>query len=568
MNRSTRYARYGVGALSLLMLSAMTACRGSRGGADNALAPANAPAWVNHGSRIEKGSIFGVGSTAGVKNTELSRKSAENRARSEISKILETYSASLMKDYQESVTAGDLKKSSESQMVTNAIKTFSAGLQQGAEPKEFWFDANHNTWYSLVELNFERSKEVAAAKAKMDSGMKEWLDRNGGKVLDDLERTTDQGRPPATAGEGGGGASPPTAQGSPPPPLAPVRPTAPPSAPVAPPVSEGPPAKIGGPAPGWTQGACSQQQYLCGVGDGRDRTSADLAARAELARIFQSNISSVAKSFEGAARQISSKTGETWAEAQNVSQFSMVSTNKTITMSEILERWDDGKGRLWSLAVIDRAQAGAALRDQIQAKDGVVGSQLDRARGAQDKLAKLKALKSAVAALAEREALNSDLRVIQKSGGGIPSPHNIGEIVAMLDSATEALSIGIALSGSGADRVQACLEEAMTTKGYQVQSNTVEEEDDDPKVSGTFDVLIKGTVKNEKRDKIAGSEVVNTTVTLKLINGKTKQTLRTFTGAEKASRSSVQAAASTSAFKVCQKQIPSIVGDIDRYFSR
>jgi hypothetical protein len=304
------------------------------------------------------------------------------------------------------------------------------------------------------------------------------------------------------------------------------------------------------------------------VGDGSDRKAADIDARAELARIFQANITSVAKSFEGASRTISSKTGETWTETQNVSQFSMVSTEKVVTMSEIYERWDDGKGRIWSLAVIDRAQASTALRDQIQAKDQIVSSQLERARGATDALGKLKALKAAVAALAVREALNSDLRVINKSGQGVPSPHDLGEILAQLDSAAGELKIGIAISGSGGDKVQSCLEEKLTEKGYQVEANASEEEDEDPDVTGSYDVIIKVSVKNEKRDKIAGQEVVNTTVTLKLINGKTNKVLRTFTGSEKASRPSVQAAASTSAFKVCQKQVPSIVSDIDRYFSK
>jgi hypothetical protein len=533
------------------MLSACGGGKAQQGGGSFTKAK-NAPEWVNRGSRVEKGSIFGVASAGGIKNTDLARETAANRARAEISKILEVYSASLMKDYQASTTAGDMKASSEEQHVQQAIKTFSAQLMTGVEAREYWLDADANTWYVIAELNFEKSRELAAQRAQMRDTMKDWVAKNGAKVLADLEKDTASNPPPSN-----------------PPPSEPPPSEPPPSNPRSnpPPAVEGPAAKVGGPAPGWTQGNCDQQRYLCGVGDGRDKTTADTGARAELARIFQSNITSVAKSFEGASRQISSKTGETWAETQNVSQFSMVSTDKQISMSEILERWDDGKGRMWSLAVIDRAQAGSALRDQIQQKDSVVGSEVDRAKGASDKLQKLKALKSAVAALAQREALNSDLRVIQKSGQGIPSPHNIGEIVAMLDSAAEALSIGIALSGTGADKVQACLEEAMTGKGYQVQSNTVEDEDDNPSVSGRFDVLIKGTVKNEKRDPINGTQIVNTTLTLKLINGKTQQILRTFTGQEKASRPSIQAAASTSAFKVCQKQVPNIVSDIDRYFS-
>ena len=53
----------------------------------------------------------------------------------------------------------------------------------------------------------------------------------------------------------------------------------------------------------------------------------------------------------------------------------------------------------------------------------------------------------------EREAMNSDLRVIDRSGKGVPAAHNIGEVTSMLEGAAGELSIGVAISGSGSDRV-------------------------------------------------------------------------------------------------------------------
>src|SRR5688500_16570414 len=87
------------------------------------------PGWVNKGSGAfggEKKVFYGVGSASGIRNHSLARTAADNRARAEISKVFEVYSASLMKDFQESVTAGDFSASSESQLVSQAIKTFSA----------------------------------------------------------------------------------------------------------------------------------------------------------------------------------------------------------------------------------------------------------------------------------------------------------------------------------------------------------------------------------------------------------------------------------------------------------
>lgn len=537
---------------SILMLAAC-AGGGQQRGSTGVAAPANAPEWVHRGSVVQKGSIFGVGSVTGIANTPLAQDTARNRARAEISRILETYSASLMKDYQASTAAGDLSASSEEQHVEQAIKTFSANLMNGTEQQDMWLDGNNNTWFVLVELNFQRAKEAAAAQAEMSPGLKDWVDDNGPKVLADLESETGGGRPPRSddGGDGGGVArnDPPPSSGN-----------------GTAPKDEGPPARVGGEAPGWTQGSCDRNKYLCGVGDGPNRKAADIDARAELARIFESNIATVATSFEGAAQTVSSKTGERWVEVQKVSQYSMVSSDKVITMSEIIDRWDDGKGRIWSLAVIDKAKASRALRGRIQQKDGIVGQGMSAAQSESDKLKRLKHVKRALTALAEREAMNSDLIVID--GRGIPSPYQVADLLAMLDEAAGNLSMAILLSGGGAERVRACLEEALSDRGYQIEANVDEDAEEELEASGSYDVIIKGRVKNEKRGKIGGNEVVMTELTLKLINGKTGKILRTIRGTQKGTRRSVRAAASTSAAKICSKKVPSMVKDIDRYFGR
>jgi hypothetical protein len=547
-----------VGGLMTFAVVALAGCGGSskaaQGGGGEGLG--EAPEWVNRGSRVEKGSIFGVGSVQGVANTPLARDTAANRGRAEISRILEVYSASLMKDYSASTTAGDMSASSEEQRVEQAIKTFSANLMKGTETKDFYLAPN-GTWFCLVELNFERSREVAAVGAQMGPGMKKWVDENGDDVLNGLETETGKiNPPPPPAAE-----PPPSGQASAPPPSPP-----PPAAPPPPAPPPGPPAKVGGPAPAWTQGTCDRSKYLCGVGDGPNRTAADNNARANLAKIFTASIQSVATSFQGYAQKITSATGESWTEVQKVSEFSMVSTNKVLTMSEILEGWSDGKGKEWSLAVIDKAKASGVLRERIQSLDGLVDAKLSAAMGTEDKLARLKNARAAATALAEREALNSDLQVI--SGSGIPAPHTMAEVLGLFEQAAGDLSMGIALSGAGAERVRACLEEALTAKGYQIQANVDEESEDEVNVAGSYDVLIKGNVKNASRGKIAGGEVVETTVTLKLINGKTNKILQTVTGSEKGTRPTVKAAADTSAFKICQKKVPSMVQSIDRYFGK
>ncbi|MEE2900946.1 MAG: LPP20 family lipoprotein, partial [Myxococcota bacterium] len=526
--------------LTLITAMALGACASTTKQSSLTKNP-DAPAWIARGSVVKNGSVHGVGMVMGIRNVELARKTAGNRARAEISKIMSTYSASLMKDYSASTTAGDFSASSEEQSVEQAIKTFSANLLQGAEVTEVWFDPTQNAYFSLVTLNFEKSRQLAAKGLGGD--MKKWVDENGSRILNDMEK---ESAPPPAAKKRSAPSTPPSGSSDAPPAADKL---VPPPAAKKPDVPEEA-TKVGGPRPAWTDGKCDKAKYLCGVGDGPNRTSADNDSRAELARIFKANIQAVSSSFESASKTISSKTGENWKETQEVSRHSMVSTDKVVTMSQILKRWDSGKGTVYALAVIERAPASRVLRDKIEQIDRVVGSKLSQAMSSSDNLSKLQYLKGAMAALAEREALNSDLRIIDRSGRGIPPPHDVAEITRLLDAASDSISIGIALIGTAASDVQACLEEKLTDKGYQVEANS-DEDGSDFAISGDFDVLIHGKVKAQKRGKVAGSHVVNTSLSLKLINAKTNKVIKTFRASRKASRSTVRGAVSTSVVQLC-----------------
>jgi len=67
---------------------------------------ADLPQWVTRGStafnNAGERAFYGVGSASGIKNPPLLRSTADNRARAELGKIFETFSASLMKDYMNS----------------------------------------------------------------------------------------------------------------------------------------------------------------------------------------------------------------------------------------------------------------------------------------------------------------------------------------------------------------------------------------------------------------------------------------------------------------------------------
>ncbi len=537
--------RWAVPAVCALLTLPLACASGSASRGNRLVPSPDAPEWVHKTSYVDGRSMFAVGASAGVRNVGLARSRAGNRARNELAKLVEVYSASLMKDYSSSLSTGDLSESEEQQLVESVTKTFTSQLLTGVEITRFYADDNQGVLYALAELNLDRQAAIAAAKTRMGPGLKKWVEQNGENVLNGLEEDL-KGQPAAP--------------------------------PPAPPPEEfaedgtddgavGAPGKPGDDLdPGAGIRVCDDARYLCASGQGPDRESADIAARAELARIFEARIQSVAESYASAGRTISDRTGEQWIETQKFSQQSLVTTDKDMRMSRILGRWNEGS-IFNSLVGINRQQAASDLRARIETQDGIVAAEMRNATEASNAVQRLKHARAAVDAFVAREAFNSDLRVIRADGRGIPSPVGMAELLGLVEEAHGELKLGIALAGPGADRVRACLEESLTEKGYEVQSR-VDEDATRVELEGDFDVLLNGRLEAEERGRVRGNQLVQVRLTLRLINGKTQKTLKTITGQQKGTRPTVQAALSTAAYQLCKKKVPRMIQDIDRYFVR
>lgn len=183
--------RYLIGQVAIV---ALMACGGSKAEGD---APANFkgveyPEWVMKGSGAfggDTGRVFyGVGSASGVKNHSLARAASDNRARSEIAKIFETYSASLMKDYMASTTAGDLSASSEEQHIEQAIKTFSAVTLSGVQIVDHWFHPVDGTVYALAQLDLDNFVNNLDKMKELNSQVRDYVRKNAERSHMDLEK--------------------------------------------------------------------------------------------------------------------------------------------------------------------------------------------------------------------------------------------------------------------------------------------------------------------------------------------------------------------------------------------
>jgi hypothetical protein len=151
--------------------------------------PVEHPEWVTRGSGAfggEKKVLYGVAAATGIRNATLARSAADNRARDEISKIIEVYSASLMKDYQASTTAGDFSATSEEQHVESVVKTFTSNHLSGIEIVDHWLHPDGTT-YSLARLDMDGFADQLSNAQELNEKVKEQVKRAAAKAFADLE---------------------------------------------------------------------------------------------------------------------------------------------------------------------------------------------------------------------------------------------------------------------------------------------------------------------------------------------------------------------------------------------
>ncbi len=113
---------------------------------------------------------------------------AANRARNEIAKIFNVYSASLMKDYMASTTAGDMSASSEEQHVEQAIKTFVAEELSGIEIHEYWFHPDGENIYALARMDLEKFSDAFGKMKELSAQVRDYVRKNAERVHMDLEK--------------------------------------------------------------------------------------------------------------------------------------------------------------------------------------------------------------------------------------------------------------------------------------------------------------------------------------------------------------------------------------------
>ncbi len=179
--------RWSIAALLIVMLAALAAgCSGKH------KMVAGAPDWVNRGSGAFKDSgarvFYGVGAVSGIESRSLAMQSADQRARADIARQLDTFVTGLYRDYQTSTLAVAGKSPVEEQHVDDTLKNLTRISVHGARVIDHWRDPRTDTLYALARLDLEGIKASVEEMREMDQALRSHVRDKAEEAFDQLNR--------------------------------------------------------------------------------------------------------------------------------------------------------------------------------------------------------------------------------------------------------------------------------------------------------------------------------------------------------------------------------------------
>lgn len=220
------------------------------------------------------------------------------------------------------------------------------------------------------------------------------------------------------------------------------------------------------PAPDWVSGTAAEYPaalYLLGRGEGPSGEAARERARADLAKGLE--VSVAVESEDVQAFRAAAGDGGRYESAAR--RRITTRSRQLIEGLEIAATWrDPASGRHHALAVLPRLKAAERLRADIERLDETTRLQLGRARGASDLLLKIAAASRALAAQSERAGLQRQLRVVDRTGVGVPPAWSLERLGADLDALLKRLKLAPRVAAGPGDGFEAVLEGALAAAGF------------------------------------------------------------------------------------------------------
>ncbi|MFZ1746367.1 MAG: LPP20 family lipoprotein [Nitrospirales bacterium] len=208
------------------------------------------------------------------------------------------------------------------------------------------------------------------------------------------------------------------------------------------------------------------ERYLTGIGEAESREQAEKRAYAAVARVFSAQVNTQSMDHETYSIQESGGGSQTRRELQ-LDQRTQVTTSKALENVQILDLWYQPSTRhFWALAGLDRQQAEKAILERLQEGDTKIENMIHQGRTHPQKIQRIRGYKEAMILLADRDVLNTDLRVIRNSGDSLPPSYRIPQIQReFMDFVAQNLVISVAIEGEYHEDIERAILEGLKQEG-------------------------------------------------------------------------------------------------------
>lgn len=145
-----------------------------------------APDWVNEGTQVLKtrdGRLFhGVGLAPSMGDRSLQTSTADNRARAELARVLNSYMEVVSRDYAGVAGGGEdaALQTAVSRQIDNITRINLAGSRIIAR----WRDAGTDSIYSLAELDMDQVEDTVNGVQDMQEGLQDFILQHGENIFD------------------------------------------------------------------------------------------------------------------------------------------------------------------------------------------------------------------------------------------------------------------------------------------------------------------------------------------------------------------------------------------------
>ena len=228
-----------------------------------------------------------------------------------------------------------------------------------------------------------------------------------------------------------------------------------------------------GDKPDWLSGEprdYPNASYLYATGSASKAELAKDRALGNLAKIFELQIRESSTTSQDVKSYLADGEETVTSSARIASQVN-ISTDKMIQGARVAELWQNEDDlAYYALAVLDRSQASANIRDEMSRLDSEISFTMTSVDNQQDPLIKIADLQNAINMQTERTVLQQSLKVIDLQGRGKPSSWNVAALKHQQTQALRSLDMKGVVTEDSIGELESMLHGAMAYAGFKQSS--------------------------------------------------------------------------------------------------